>query len=359
MKKILRNSDFIEIMNNFNELLDQGLYKKIIYSDWKVLKRFYQEANIVLNWTEFSVGLFNSDDGLFFHKDDNSFGTYLYDIWIPFYEASELSPVDVLASSAKKASDAMKTISTELGKMKEEKSMKNLMKFEFGPVNSVFVKMSIYGLAVKNKEGIYVSYDKTKGEIIDVDVFNFDGSKFLYRMPAPMKDITIGDVVIHNNAPMFVIEKPVHGKTLIVIDPVCGERKEIMLTRSPFGFNFVTKIVNFCGNMFSGMGASEDNPFGNMWMLAMMGENTDMKTLLPMMMMSQKSTDPTSMMMILAIMGDGKSKENDMLSTMMMYQLMNQNFNPAAEHTCFCGGQCGGHNVPMNIPDSVSVTATC
>ena len=214
----------------------------------------------------------------------------------------------------------------------------NAFKFDFGPVNGSAVRMSMYGLAVKNKTGTFVSYDAKAGEIMDVDVFNFDGANFLYKMPVAMKDIAVGDVVIHHGAPMFVVGKSDDEKGLIVIDVIAGERKEVMLAKSPFGFNFATKVVNFLGNAFNGnVGANADNPFGNMWMLmAMSGDNKDMNEMLPFLMMANGGNIDSNMLMFMAMSGKGN---NDMLPMLMMMNAANAS---APAHNCDCG--CGEHH---------------
>lgn len=219
---------------------------------------------------------------------------------------------------------------------KEISTMKGF-NFDFGPVNGNAVRMSMYGLAVKNKVGTFVSYDAKSGDIMDVDVFNFEGANFLYKMPVAFKDIAIGDVVIHHNAPMFVVGKSEDGKGLVVVDVIAGERKEVMLAKSPFGFNFATKVVNFLGNAFNGA-ASAENPFGNMWMLfALSGENKDMKEMLPFMLMANGGMDAMNPMMFYCLMG------KDNVDPMLMAMAMGA-FNPATANTCNCGGNCGNHN---------------
>ena len=215
---------------------------------------------------------------------------------------------------------------------KENKNMKNF-NFDFGPMNGNVVRMSMYGLAVKDKTGSYVSYDAKNGEIMNVDIINFDGADFLYKMPVAIKDISIGDIVIHQNVPMFVVDVSKDNKALVAIDPIVGERKEIMLARSPFGFNFATKVVNLLGNAF-GTAASADNPFGNMWMLLAMNEGSDMSAMLPMMMFAQGGTaDPTMAMAMMAMsQKDGKSNMSSILPMMWM---MN-NTKTAAPCTCGC-----------------------
>ena len=76
---------------------------------------------------------------------------------------------------------------------------------------------------------------------MDVDILNFEGSKYMYKMPVALKDISKADIIIHSRKPMFVTE--VHDKKLVVIDPFDGEEKVILPTRSCFGFDFVTKVV--------------------------------------------------------------------------------------------------------------------
>lgn len=212
--------------------------------------------------------------------------------------------------------------------------------FDFGPVNPSLVRMSMYGLAIKNKSGTWVSYNSNSDEIMDVDVLNFDGAKFLYRMPVAIKDIAVGDMVVHNGALMFVVFVPQDGKTLTVVDTVNGERKDIMLSRSPFGFNFVTKVVNFLGNMMTG--ANADNPFGNMWVLMAMsgeGEGKDMNDILPFLMMNNATAGMDTNMLMFMALSNSKGGSKDMLP----WLLMSQSMNAAPTHECKCGGNCGNH----------------
>ena len=209
----------------------------------------------------------------------------------------------------------------EINNTKEKNNMNSMFNFDFGPVNSNSVRMSMYGLAVKNKDSKYVSYNASTDEIFDVEIFNFDGAKFLYKMPVAIKDIAIGDVVVHNHAPMFVVAIPKDGKSLKVVDPINGEKKEIMLTKSPFGFNFVTKIVNFLAGAFNATEVSESNPFGNMWMYALMSDKDTFSEFLPLMMMSNGS-NINPQMIPLMMMSDSKSSAKDILP-MLMFMNMN------------------------------------
>lgn len=185
-------------------------------------------------------------------------------------------------------------IGIEKNKEEKKNNMKNF-NFDFGPCNKDVIRMSMYGLAIKNASGTWVSYDKKAHAIMDVDIFNSDGAKYLYKMPVAMKDIKAGDCIIHAKKPMFVTR--VAENSLFAVDPVDGENKEIMLAKSPFGFNFCTKVVNLFENFTGAAGeATEENPFGNMWMLMMMGEN-DNNMMLPLMMMNSNMDQNTMMMM--------------------------------------------------------------
>ena len=214
------------------------------------------------------------------------------------------SELDALSERMKKLED---------DKRKENEKMKGF-NFDFGPVNNNVARLSMYGLAVKNKSGTFVAYDAASGTLMDVDILNFDGAKFLYKMPVAIKDIAAGDVVVHQGVPMFVQAVVAANKTLVVIDPVSGERKEILMARSPFGFDFATKIVNLLGGMTGGA-ASADSPFGNMWMLMAMGDNKDFSDMLPLMFMSQGgNVDP---MMMYALMNQDNQKMMPLMWMMM------------------------------------------
>lgn len=240
--------------------------------------------------------------------------------------------INTLAAEAAAAAPMKNTINDK----KENNTMK--FNFDFGPVNGSMVRMSLYGLAVKNKAGTWVSYDAKAGDIMDVDILNFDGAKFLYKMPVATKDIAIGDVVIHNGIPMFVIAIAVNGTYITAVDPINGERKDIMLPKSPFGFNFATKVVNLLGNLNTGADAS--NPFGNLGLMLMLNDNKDMGDLLPLMLMTGNSgLDMSNPLMLYALMGNDSKSGNDNILPLML--MMNAQHSIAPAHTCTCGSHCG------------------
>lgn len=206
----------------------------------------------------------------------------------------------------------------------DNKKGNNKMKafnFDFGPCTNDNIRMSMYGLAVKNANGTWVSYNPESKEIIDVDIFNFDGGKFLYKMPVAIKDVKVGDIVIHNRKAMFVIDVSEAGMT--AIDPQAGEEKKILLTKSPFNFNYATKVVSLF-NMTSNA-PTPDAPFGNMLPFLMLSENSgefDMNTMLMLSMMGGQSGMDFSKnpMMMYFLMKDSKNAD-DLLPLMFMGNL--------------------------------------
>lgn len=206
---------------------------------------------------------------------------------------------------------------------KENKTMKGLT-FDFGPITSDVVRMSVYGIAVKNGAGTYVSYNSQTGEIIDVDILNFDGSQFMYKVPIGLNAIQKGDVIIHNRKPMIV--EGVSGKDVSAVDVMGGERKTIIPTRSPFGFNFITKIVSIM-DMMAPQAPSQDAPFGNMLPFLLMNkddkqDNSGFDFMMLMFMMNGQNAKSMNMMLPFLLTNQEGNNSNNMglMLAMMMAQ---------------------------------------
>lgn len=197
-------------------------------------------------------------------------------------------------------------LDTKTDKM-EDKKMKGF-NFDFGSCkNTSTVGLSLYGIAVYNHDGEWVSYDPSTGDIINVDLMNIEnGNKYIYKMPVAVKDVKPGDVIIHHSLPVFVNAVNEDG-TFVVIDVAENESKCILPTKSMFGFNFVTKVISLFD--FNPASASSDQPFGNMLPLLMM--NSD----------SKDNSDNMLMAMMMAQNGGIDFSKNPM----MMYLLMKDN----------------------------------
>lgn len=199
---------------------------------------------------------------------------------------------------------------------KENKNMKGF-NFDFGPCTNNDIRMSMYGIAVKNVNGEWVSYNPQTEQIINVDIFNFDGRKYMFKMPVALKDVAKGDVIIHQRKAMFVVAVEDNG--LVVVDVMNGEEKKVIPTSNLFGFDFITKIVS----MFNAFAAAPtpDAPFGNFLPFLMMGEdNKDIDPMMLMMMMNNGGDMFSNPMMMYFLAKDGD--KDSMLPLMFM---MNQN----------------------------------
>ena len=218
---------------------------------------------------------------------------------------------------------ARKVFNEEWNKRKENDKMK-FGNFDFGPCTNDNVRMSMYGIAIKNAAGTYVSYDAANGEIIDVDVFNFDGGKYMFKLPVAIKDVKVGDVIIHNRTPMFVVGFAENTGDLIAVDIRAGEKKTIMPMRNMFHFDFVTKIVSLF-DMNGITQPSSDMPFGNMLPLMMMSDDNkdmDMKDILMMSMLANGGNMSNMNPMLLYFLAfdeaDGTSMKDKLLPMMLL-----------------------------------------
>ena len=204
--------------------------------------------------------------------------------------------------------------------VKGEGNNMKMFNFDFGPIkDNDAVRMSPYGIAVKNVNGTYQAYDKKNGEIMDVDIFNFKADNMFFKMPVAIDAIEAGDVIIFNRRPCFVFGFSEQGD-VIAIDIAMGEKKTILPSKSPFGFNYITKIVSLVDNMFGGEAPSAENPFGNILPFMLMNEdNSSMKDMLPMMMLMNGNAGGTiDPMMLYFMMKTDKGDTDSMLPFLLM-----------------------------------------
>ena len=188
------------------------------------------------------------------------------------------------------------------------KEENNMFNFDFGPCKDSNIKMSTYGLAVKDAAGKWVSYDKVNDSIVDVSPLTFGDGKYFYKMPVAIKDIKEGDVIIHEKRPMFV-GKVLKDGDLSVVDIMSAERKVIMPVKNMFNFNYYIKVVSIMDMCGVNIEPNEDNPFGNpmMFMLLAGDEKTFNKDIIiPMMMAS------------------GMNKENSINNPLMLMMMMDK-----------------------------------
>jgi hypothetical protein len=127
---------------------------------------------------------------------------------------------------------------------------------------------------------------------------------------------------------MFVTKVSNEGNAVTAVDVRAGEEKRVLPTTSPFGFNFVTKVVS----MFTAFESTPtpDAPFGNFLPFVLMGEdNKEIDPLMLMMMMQGNGgTNMFSNPMMLYFLCGDKMKDNMLPLMMMMNQPAAVNTNP-------------------------------
>ena len=204
----------------------------------------------------------------------------------------------------------------------ERKEEKNMFNFDFGVYNTDAVRFSPYGLAVYNSgSSKYVAYDQANAALMDVDIINFKMDNMLYKIPVAIKDVSEGDIIIHNKRPVIVIKVCGNENKLKAVDPATAEEKVILPIKSPFKFDFVTKVVSIMD--FSKTEASESSPFGNFLPFMLMSNSDNAEDMNPLMMLALMGNGEFKLdnpLMLVAFAGKNKQM-NDMLPLMLM---MNQ-----------------------------------
>lgn len=218
---------------------------------------------------------------------------------------------------------------------KESNNMKKIFGTYFGKFNTNSLAMSIYGMAVKDTTGRYVTYKD--GEIIDVSEFLIPNMNYFFAMPIAITEIRVRDIILHQDKPMMCINGNDDG-SIRAIDFTTSEIKDIMPKKNPFGFNFVTKVVCPFGEnsfMMDGFGADSSNPFGNMLpMMMLMDDKDGTKDKTDMMMMAMVMSGghldlASNPMLMYMMMSDGESAIDPMMLMLMMQ-------NKSAECKCEC-----------------------
>lgn len=286
---ILNSSLINAILDEYTEKVKFG-YNKIPYNSWRTLKKL-SNTN-----TNYIVKIEITDENSILYLTDTKTAII-----------SEIPVTDGFAYLIKERTYEMATINSNMSiPINENKSAttsasrRNFnLNLDFGPMNDG-VAFSPYGLAVRNSKGEFYTYNPATAQTIDVTGFTFDFKGMIYRMPVAVKDIKVGDMIIHKYKPMFVTS--IDNTNIEVIDILDSEIKSIIPTTNPFGFNFVTKIVSLVN--FGGSAPSPDQPFGN---------------IMPMMIASTVFGDSD---------GEGSMFENMDMGKLFMLNMMTNGSNP-------------------------------
>lgn len=180
------------------------------------------------------------------------------------------------------------------------------------------VRMSIYGPAFKGEDENWYTVG-TDDALTDVSDLLLDMDSYCYMMPVAKNQVKEGDFILHNGRWTKVIsvdKERVEG----ALDIFKKEFIVPVLTKSPFGFEFYTKLVPLLD--FSKFQADTDTPFGALPMILMMN-NKDDKDMLPMLMMMGAqggfNFDMSNPMMMYFLMKDGGT--DNLLPFLMMNQM--------------------------------------
>ena len=226
------------------------------------------------------------------------------------------------------------TIVERKGKEKDNMFNKMFKNIEFGKITDGSIRMSIYGPAFKSADGSYIAY--ANEDYIDATGFVFnDMDSFCFKMPVGEDHVDLNDFIVHNGKYCRVVDLDDNGNW-VVEDVYAREVKTIMSVRSPFGFNFLTKIITFGQEMFA---ANKDNPFGSILpMMMLCGDSAKNDNSMMMAMMMMNNTNEIDPMMMYLMCGDAKNNK-DLLPMLMMMNSKNNPFNMKPQHKCKCS--CG------------------
>lgn len=162
--------------------------------------------------------------------------------------------------SAEKATKSLKNLTENLSKGNSNKMNLNLNNlFDFGPMIDESVMYSPYGLAFRNSNNQYLTYNPTTKKTTDVTGLTIDLEGLIYKVPVGLNSVKPGDIIIHNGKPICV--EGIEDNSVICVDIENSELKAVIPPVNIFGFNYVTKITPLFN--LGTANPSADNPFGN------------------------------------------------------------------------------------------------
>jgi hypothetical protein len=126
-------------------------------------------------------------------------------------------------------------------------NLKSILNVPFGKIedDSVKVSMGINGIAlvVKDKDGAYRSYNPADKNIsvcpAELQFADFPA----FVIPVLAKDLKEGDLILRDRDLSYYAGNDADGNK-IVVDIKVGELKTLVATKSPFGFDFVAKVIS-------------------------------------------------------------------------------------------------------------------
>lgn len=215
-------------------------------------------------------------------------------------------------------------MSNSSNEKKERKSMNTMTnfinKFNFGAVSNDIVKMTLYGPAFATGAGTYIAYDKTKKEYIDATEFQLPVDGLFYNVPIVAKDLDVGDFIKHPAQKDEYVRVTEIKDGKVTGEAVSkGEVVTLLPAKSPFGFNFYTKLFAPFDMNFMGGEANKDNPFGNILPFILLndsnGKGMDMSTMA--LMMAMGGSNKINPLMFL-LLNKNESSTDNLLPLMLL-----------------------------------------
>lgn len=186
-------------------------------------------------------------------------------------------------------------------KVKEETNMFSNLGSSFGKIGSDQFRLSINGLAVKGKDGKYITFNPETRELVEVTTGFFDDMKdLLFLMPTT--ELEVGDIILHQNKPYYItVSKDNIVKGIDFEDAI---ESTLVPKTNVFGIKYYTKVFNCLGtNNILGTDIAS-NP---MMAYALMGG---------------KDFDLSKIMMFQALSGQGKGIADFSENPIMLMALM-------------------------------------
>lgn len=186
-------------------------------------------------------------------------------------------------------------------KVKEETNMFSNLGSSFGKIGSDQFRLSINGLAVKGKDGKYITFNPETRELVEVTTGFFDDMKdLLFLMPTT--ELEVGDIILHQNKPYYItVSKDNVVKGVDFEDAI---ESTLVPKTNVFGMKYYTKVFNCLGtNNILGTDIAS-NP---MMAYALMGG---------------KDFDLSKIMMFQALSGQGKGIADFSENPIMLMALM-------------------------------------
>ena len=186
-------------------------------------------------------------------------------------------------------------------RVEEETSMFSELGSSFGKINSNQFRLSINGLAVRGKDGKYLTFNPETRELVEVTTGFFDDMKdLLFVMPAT--ELEVGDIILHQNKPYYITSA--RDNQIKGIDFEDAVESVLVPKTNVFGIKYYTKVFNCLGT---------NN---------ILGTDIASNPMLAYALMGGKDFDLGKVMMFQALSGQGKGIADFSENPIMLMALM-------------------------------------